>query len=202
LQLKYRNADARAVAFVDSAIAALPIDSVLPGDRPYDELARFYAAAGRLTRAKEMLAAAEANDKVIARSVGPERSWTKGVIALAEGRSADAEGLLRPAAEGIPCQICALPDLARAYEKVGKTDAAVAVYERYLALPWLWRYEPDAVELGWAMKRLAELYDSRGQQTKAAAMRTRLVELWRRADPELGPVFAEARSRLTPERRP
>jgi DNA-binding SARP family transcriptional activator/Flp pilus assembly protein TadD/TolB-like protein len=202
LELEYRNAPARALAFVDSSLAHLPIDSVLPGDRPYDELARFYARAGRLTRAKQMLAAAEANDKVLGRASGSERSWTLGVIALAEGRGADAEHQVRLAADGLPCEICALPDLARVYEKVGKADAAVTVYERYLSTPWFWRYEPDAVELGWAMKRLAELYDARGEPEKATATRNKLVQLWRRADPELGPVFAEVRSRLTtPERR-
>jgi len=61
----------------------------------------------------------------------------------------------------------------------------VTVYERYLTTPWLWRYETDAVELGWAMKRLAELYDARGDAVKATAMRGRLLQLWRRADPEL-----------------
>ena len=202
LELRYRNAPARAVAFVDSALAQLPIDSVLPGDRPYDDLARFYAAAGNLTRAKAMLVGAEANDKLLARTVGPERSWTLGAIALAEGRLPEAERQLRNAASRIPCPMCALPDLARVDEKVGKTDAAVTVYERYISTPWIWRYEPDAVELGWAMKRLAELYDARGEQEKAAATRAKLVQLWRRSDPELGPVFAEVRSRLTPERRP
>ena len=202
LELTYRNAPARAVAFVDSALAHLPIDSVLPGDRPYDELARFYATAGNLTRAKAMVAAAESNDKLLARAQGPQRSWTLGVVALAEGRLDEAERQLRIAAQGLPCSICALPDLARVYEKVGKPDAAVAVYERYLSTPWLWRYEPDAVELGWSMKRLAELYDARGEQEKAAATRSKLVQLWRRSDPEMGPVFAEVRSRLTPERRP
>jgi len=202
LELRYRNAPARAVAFVDSSLVHLPLDSVLPGDRPYDELARFYAAAGRLTQAKAMLAAAESNDRLLARALGPDRSWTMGVIALAEGRVTDAERQIRLAAEGLPCEICALPDLARVYEKVGKADAAVTVYERYLTTPWFWRYEPDAVELGWAMKRLAELYDARGEQAKAAAIRSKLLQLWLRADPELGPAFADVRSRLTaPERR-
>ena len=58
-------------------------------------------------------------------------------------------------------RFCLLPDLARAYEAAGKPGAAVTVYERYLATPWFWRYETDAVELGWAMKRLAELYPQR-----------------------------------------
>ena len=196
LQLRYRDAPARALALVDSALAAIPLDSVLPGDRPYDDLARFYALAGRLTRARELLAAAGANDSALARTAGPDRTWTRGVIALAEGRVTDAESALRQAAEGVVCVICALPDLARAYEAARKPDAALVVYERYLTTPWFWRYEPDAVELGWAMKRLAELYDARGETAKARAMRGRLLQLWRRADPELQPVVTEVRGRL------
>jgi hypothetical protein len=46
------------------------------------------------------------------------------------------------------------------------------------------------------MKRLAELYDARGETAKAAAVRGRLLQLWRRADAELQPVVAEVRSRL------
>ena len=196
LDLRYRSAPERAVATLDSALARLPIDSVLPGDRPYDEMARFYARAGRLTRAREMLAAAETADRVLNRPVGPARTWTLGVIALAEGKTAEAEAGLRQAAEAIECTICALPDLARAYEAVGKPDAAVVVYERYISTPWLWRYEPDAAELGWAMKRLGELYDARGETGKASAVRTRLLQLWRRADPELQPVLADVRGRV------
>ena len=51
------------------------------------------------------------------------------------------------------------------------------------------------MEVGWAIKRLAELYDARGEAAKAAAMRGRLIQLWRRADPELQGVVEEARSR-------
>jgi hypothetical protein len=46
------------------------------------------------------------------------------------------------------------------------------------------------------MKRLAELYDARGKTAKAAATRGRLVQLWR-ADPELQPLVAEMRARLS-----
>ena len=196
LQASYRHAPARALDLVDSALAATPLERVLPGDRPYDELARFYASLGHLTRARELLAAVDTNDRVLGRTAGPERAWTRGVLALAEGRLTVAESELRQAADALACPICALPDLARAYEAAGKTDAAMAVYERYLATPWLWRYEPDAAELGWVMKRLAELYDGRGDSAKAAGMRGRLLQLWRRADRELQPIVEEVRGRL------
>ena len=195
LHQRYRNAPARALALVDSALAATPLDSVLPGDRPYDDLARFYASAGRLTRARQLMATAEANDSVLGRAPGPDRMWTRGVIALGEGRATVAEAELRQAADGLVCPICALPDLARAYEAVRKPDAAVAVYERYLTTPWFFRYEPDASELGWAMHRLAELYDARGETAKATAVRGRLLQLWRRADPELQPIVAQVRAK-------
>ena len=150
--------------------------------------------AGRLTRARELLAAAYVNDSTLGRTPGPDRTWTRGVIALAEGRTSVAESELRQAADALLCPICALPDLARAYDAAGKPDAAITVYDRYLSTPWLWRYEPDAAELGWAMKRLAELHDARGETNKADAARGRLLQLWRRADPELQPVVAEVRT--------
>ena len=171
------------------------VETVWNGGRT-DELARFYASAGRLTQARAMVAAAEANDQALGRVAGPLRAWTLGVIALADGKATEAEAKLRQAADAVVCLICPLPDLARAYEAVGKPDAATVVYERYLGTPWLWRYEPDAVELGWAMKRLAELYDARGETGKASAVRTRLLQLWRRADPELQPLLADIRGRV------
>jgi tetratricopeptide (TPR) repeat protein len=197
LELRHRGSPARALALVDSALAATPLDSVLPGDRPYDDLARFYAVAGRLTRARELMAAAAVNDSVLARTAGPERIWTRGVIALVENRAGVAESELRQAADGLACPICALPDLGRAYEAAGKAGAAVTVYERYLnEETWLFRYEADAVDLGWVMNRLATLYDTRGETAKAAEVRGRLLQLWRRADPELQPITAAARARL------
>ena len=203
LELRHRNAPARALALVDSSLAHTPLDSVLPGDRPYNELARFYAVAGRLTRARELLAAAESNDRTLARDLAPDRAWTRGVIALVERRPDEAETELRQAAETHFCPICPLPDLARAYEAAGKLQAAAATYDRYVTTPWLWRYENDGAELGWALKRLAELYDAQREPAKAAVARSRLVQLWQRADSELRPVVADARSRLTgTERRP
>ena len=195
-ELRYRNRTSRALAIVDSALARTPLDSLLPGDRPYDELARFNAMAGRVDRARQYLAAAEANDRALRRQPIAERSWTRGVIALAEGRAAEAEPLLRVAAEQHECTICALPDLARAYEAEGKLPAAAQVYERYATTPWFWRYEIDALELGPALEHLAALYDAAGEREKAASARTRLVQLWRRADAELQPAVARARAAI------
>ena len=191
---RYRNQPARALAILDSSLARVPLDSQLAADRPYDELARFNAIAGRLDRARQLAAAADANDRALDRQQIAERGWTRGVIALAEGRTAEAVEQLRVAAEQHPCTICVLPDLARAYEADGKARAATTVYERYVATPWFWRYETDALELGPALEKLAALYEAAGERDKARSARLRLVQLWRRADAELQSAVARARA--------
>jgi DNA-binding SARP family transcriptional activator/TolB-like protein len=193
-ELRFRNHAARALAIVDSASARTPLDSLLPADRPYDELARLEARAGRHERARRLAAAADSNDRTLERQQTAERSWTRGVIALAEGRASDAEPLLRVAADQHTCTICALPDLGRAYEAEGKLRAATTVYERYLTTPWFLRWEIDALELGPVLQRLAALYDAGGERERAAAARAQLVQLWRRADAELQPAVAQARA--------
>ena len=122
--------------------------------------------------------------------------WTAGAIAMAERRAWEGEIEIRGAAETHPCPICALPDLARAYEVSGKPDSAIATYEWYLRAPWQRRFETDAVELGFAMKRLGELYQQQSEDAKAAAQYTALLQLWRGADAELGPLLADVRRRL------
>jgi serine/threonine protein kinase/tetratricopeptide (TPR) repeat protein len=196
LELRYRNSAARALRLVDSALAALPLVGLHTGDRRYDELARFYAAAGEPGRAREMLRAAIANDSVIGRSPTAERSWSRGVLALAEGRVSEAVAELSVAAKLHICAICPLPDLGRALEAAGRTSDAVAAYQRYLVTPWLWRYEPDAVELGRTTQRLAELQERLGDRAAAAATYARLLALWRNSDPSLRPILEDARVRL------
>ncbi len=197
LRLRLRSDTAGALAVVDSLLRRPPLDSVLPGDRPYYELARFFAAAGDVARAKQMLALAGPNDSLQGLDRRADREWTLGVIALAEGDAATAEPSLREAAETHLCVICPLPDLARAYDAQGKTAAAIATYERYLTTPWFFRYEVDAFELGPAMKRLGDLYEATGSPDRAAAVRSRLLALWRRSDAELQLVLADVRTRVT-----
>ncbi len=195
LRLRYYNAPGEARRLVDSAIVALPLDRQLPGDRRYDELARFYSAAGDPARARSMLAAAYANDSTIGRDLRSERSWTRGVLALAEGKAAQAVDELRRAADLHLCPICPLPDLGRALEAAGQQKEAVRVYEHYLSTPWIWRYEPDAVELGWTLRRAAELHEQLGNREAARAAYSRLLDLWARADGTLQPILADSRSR-------
>ena len=196
LTLRYRNDTARAVAQVDSALRATPLDSLLPGDRRYDEVIRFYLTARRPERAGPLLAAAVMTDSILHRTLAGEREWTLGLRALVEGRVGEAANRLRLAAEQNYCPSCVLPDLGRAYEAAGRTRDAADAYQRYLTTPWLWRYEPDAIELGWTLQRLGEISERSGDLNRARTSYRQLLELWKGADPALEPVLQAVRSRL------
>ena len=200
LRLRFRNDTVGAIAELDRALTRMPLDSMLPGDRPYGELARFYAAVGETRRARAMM-------QLLSGSFpdGPGRdadlAWTEGAILLSEGRPQDAEPLLRRATQMLRCFICGLPELARALDAQGNAAGAIETWERYIGTPWLFRYELDAIELGPALLRLVELHEARGDRAKADGARTRLLALWRRADAELQPMLADVRTRVTgPER--
>jgi tetratricopeptide (TPR) repeat protein len=201
IRLHFRHDTAGALAVLDSALARMPLDSILPGDRPYNELARCYAAAGDTRRARTRMGLARANSRSPGPTLENELAWTEGTILLAEGQPARAEPLLRRVTSAHWCTLCGLAELARALDAQGNSAAAIEAWERYLATPWFFRYEIDSYELGPALLRLTELYDARGDTERAQAMRTRLLALWRRADAELQPVLADVRTRVTgPER--
>ena len=182
LELRYNKRAARARAIVDSVFALYPIDSILPADRPYDALARFYAEAGDIARARELLAAADSNNRAIDRLMIAQLAWTRGEIALATGRVQEAERELLAASRSSWCTICVLPFLARAYDAAGKPDLALATYREYLATPWLWRYENDAIEIGHVLRRIGELHARAGRRDEAHNAWNQLLTLWRNAE--------------------
>jgi tetratricopeptide (TPR) repeat protein/tRNA A-37 threonylcarbamoyl transferase component Bud32 len=195
MELRFRNDTARALDVLTKALGRFPLDSIAFGDRPYDDLARVFAAAGQPARARELVAQAEQSPIDQRRIHKPYRIWARGAIALAEGRKSEALAQIRAANAGSECPICVLPDLARAYDAAAQPDSAIAIYESYIATPFEWRFETDYVELGWGLKRLGELYAQRGDQKRAADAYGRLLTLWKGADKELAPVIAEVRRR-------
>jgi tetratricopeptide (TPR) repeat protein len=205
----------RALEVVDSVLCHHPLSDLEPFDRPYNNVARFYVQTGRLERAKELLAEYEAAIAPSLRHASEYGSLleafrdgvqnlTLGEVALAESRPRDALAQFRAYDQGVDfCTICALNPLGRAYELAGEADSAIAVYERYLSTPWIYRIRQDSRWLAFTYERLGDLYEERGDTTKAIRYYAKLVDLWQDADPELQPRVEAARRAirsLSPDR--
>jgi tetratricopeptide (TPR) repeat protein/tRNA A-37 threonylcarbamoyl transferase component Bud32 len=198
IDLWYRGQPERARRKADAALQRYPLDRLDPADRPYLELAVFFAEAGRPDRARTLVAD---YDRLVPaglkRISAQRRHGALGSIALAERRPQEAlaEFRLQDQGEG-ECEVCALGDLGRAYDNAGQADSAIAVYERYTGKPYIYRMFPDAIWLGRTYYRLGELYEERGERAKAADTYARLVQLWQDADPELRAKVLDAKARL------
>ena len=161
--------------------------------------------AGRWSRRQARddgsLRRAEADAALRRQSVGPWHQ-TRGEIALAEGHYPEAVAEFRQRntlADGSPgsCGACVDFDLARAFDKAGQADSAIAAFERYLAVPTIQRFlNPDVTELAITEKRLGELYDAKGDLTRATSHYTSFVQLWHDAEPELQSAVASVKRRL------
>jgi tetratricopeptide (TPR) repeat protein len=183
------------------ALSRRALDSAPPADRPYELLASLYAMLGQQKRASEVLERMDRDRAALPRSTREFlRQPAEGEIALAEKRYDDAVRLFEQSFYR-DCVVCGLPSLARAYDMMGKTDSAIAVYERYLSTPSAGRgfvdfWAVDPLYRARTLKRLGELYEARGAKAKADSAYTRFVQLWEDADPALQPEVAEARRRL------
>lgn len=192
----FANDKTGAVRTLDQGLASNALDSLPADDRPYLALAESYALAGRPDRAKALV---QAFDRIVPNAKQPAdligRNRALGEIAIAEKRYGDAVGAFR-AADIALCVLCALPDIARSFDLASQPDSAIATYERYLTTPAFSRLNPDALHLAPAHKRMAELYDAKGNRAKAIEHYKAFIELWKGADPELQPAVTQARQRL------
>jgi eukaryotic-like serine/threonine-protein kinase len=62
--------------------------------------------------------------------------------------------------------------------------------------PKYFRIRYDALYLASSLVRLGELYEARGERTRAIEYYSRFVELWKNADPELQPRVRAVKSKL------
>jgi tetratricopeptide (TPR) repeat protein len=192
--LMFRGEAARAVERVEATLQRHPLETMSLLERPYLTLATFYALAERPERARAYLNEAErATEADRGRDSEGDVEATAGLVALAEGNLPRAIEQIRAADEGA-CSICTLPFLGHAYDEAGQPDSVVAIYERYVNTPWLYRLgSSDWFALANVYERLAGLYEMRGDTEQALIYYNRFVELWKDADPELQPRVEAAR---------
>jgi tetratricopeptide (TPR) repeat protein len=196
MHLLYRDSPAQAIREVETALTRYPLDSISPSDRPYISLAYLFARAGQTGRARDLLAEFETEVSAGVRAGIASRHRAYGAAALAEGRIEDAIAEYRAWYDETGCATCGLSELAQAYEAAGVTDSALAVYERAVSQPGLYRLNDEYAWLGSTYKRLGELYEERGEQDKAVDYYSRFVELWSDADAELQPLVEDVRRRI------
>ena len=118
-----------------------------------------------------------------------------GVTELAEGRQREAIITLRRSVDLYYCPSCTLPDLALAYDRVGATDSAIAVYQRYVITPWSEWQNAIGDARAIAYQRLGALHEIRGDTAAAITAYDQLAALWSHADVEMQPMVAFAQQR-------
>jgi tetratricopeptide (TPR) repeat protein len=173
----------------------MPLDSLVPVNRPYGRLIGFYATAGELPKARALAAEYQRLVPEVFRRGDGWGEWGLGRLARAEGRYDEALGRFRKAHDLFGCRSCTAVDIAMTFEQQGQQDSALAAYESVATLPAPLGQGRD-LDLPITYQRLGELYETKGDKAKAVEYYTQLVDLWKDADPELQPRVAEIRKRI------
>ena len=116
-------------------------------------------------------------------------------LAMARGQPAAALPLLRTYRDKNGCISCGLLEIGEAFDAQNQPDSAAAVYLQLATQP---ESGPGSrqFDLPPALRRLGELAESKGDKAKAVEYYSRLLDLWRNAEPELQPQIAQVRKRV------
>jgi len=196
-----------AVSALDDALAKMHFEAAPPGDRAplYGQFAGAFAVAGRLDKAKALLARfdSEVRDTALRRIWHSSHEAALAAVATQEHRWNDAVELFRksdrePDGPATTNPGGASMNLIWVWATAGMADSAIAEYERYLKTPYGGRERegPDYNVSAPTTEALAKMYDAKGNTDRAVALYRDFTELWKSADPELQPRVAAARARL------
>jgi tetratricopeptide (TPR) repeat protein len=109
-------------------------------------------------------------------------------VAGAEGRWKDAAVAATRVVNLLHCSPCGRHFVAQAWDRAGVADSALKYYELAATLPNTDNQGvEDAVWQPSTLRRLGELYESRGDKAKALDYYGQFVALWKDADPDLQP---------------
>jgi tetratricopeptide (TPR) repeat protein len=155
-------------------------------------LGRQYVRGGSLDKAEKI-------ESVIAPLTDTKSAEQRGYLQLLQGEIALAQGHADKAIEMFNLSntenstAFSVEALARAYQEAGKTDDAISWYEKFLSLPnRAISWEPQQPWLA-AHCALAADYLAKGDREKAKQTTTRLLDLWKDADPSL-PLLKQAKA--------
>ncbi|HEY4320891.1 MAG TPA: protein kinase [Gemmatimonadales bacterium] len=199
----YRSDFAAGVRALDAVVAGPQWSQTAPQYRPYLLVVGLYAFAGRPDRARDVLARNMALDPAAkAPDSRSDQAAAEGFIAVAEHKYPEAIAKFHASAVGADgepstCVACADYGLARAFDQAGQADSAFRYFRAYLSESVADRLPADPLFLAATYKRLGELYEARHDKTNAIAQYQALTDLWKGADPDLQPVVAQARKRIT-----
>ena len=194
--LLFRQDTAGALRLLEEGLRTFPLDSIPRYDRPLTALSVAHAVAGQTARARADLERYEAEVPIGVR----RGTWgwfeARGWLALAEGRAQDAVAAFTAGRLVDGCPDCGNWEEGLAFERANQPDSALAAYQRAAATGSIWKPRGDALGLGPSLRRLGELYETRGDKTRALEAYTRFLDLWKDADPALQPAVTAVRGRV------
>jgi len=183
---------------IDAVLPRTDVDELSLLDRW--DLVRLQARLGRPAAARSLLSGIEAGLDSLEQYFPwiPRTRIARAEILTAEGRHAEAiEELRESERDAAICSInfCNTDEKARAWDRAGVRDSAIAYYERYVA-PERYGRVFNIAHVPPTYRRLAELYDEAGDLDNAVKYYAMFVEVWADADEELQPRVQAAQRRL------
>jgi len=189
---------------LESALAQSPLERIPITDRPVFAVVRAFAVAKRPDRARAILESYRAAaDTSVRRARMPGEHDVLAEIAAAEQRWADAAAEAR-LADQLPdgpangCNECLPRALMWVFSEAGMADSAIAAYAEYRKTPFggrKWTGQDIGIPAP-LLERMARMFLSKSDTTRAAEFLAQFVERWKSADPDLQPRVAAAREKL------
>ena len=194
--LVQRGQAARGLALLDSLQRTSLFTALRPQDRPLVGLAEMQAPFGRAAEVRRLRAEWERTVPEAERKPWQEPAWDA-YVAGAEGRWKDAAVAATRAVGTVHCAPCGRHFVAQAWDRAGVPDSALKYYEQAATLP---NTSDDGVEDAiWqpsTLRRLGELYESKGNRQKALEYYGQFVALWKNADADLQPQVKQVKEAM------
>ena len=184
-------------AILEQALHDSPMESLSERDRPQPLLIRALVAVGDHERAIRVADNLDRDPGTLPRRVAKFLTYMLRGSALTLQKQTRPQGIASLQKAESFCTACADAPIADAFDRLGMPDSALVYYERWAtAGEGSWDAGVYNTTQPGAYFRMAELYEAKGDKTKAVDFYGRFTELWREADAEFQPRVKEARRRI------